>query len=623
MGLAQHEPPLPELDQPQQLQQLTAALAQHKVGDSPPCGSRLLPCAALLWLVPAVLLEWLQKQPTGGPNAGWYCQMFSAQLYMGLNLVKKYRQFWERAERMCAAAAQQQENTASSMLDASRVAGAISNAGKVPASHLVQLLQLASRAGARIMACMQAPRSLATPEGNSSSFSGSIRLISGRNRGYHSGAVQQAPYADLVEKQLGSAFWHMSHALCPLLAMVNRTLTMHADVEHAAASHSTSDGMAGSGRGQASQDSKQTDVASLCTALQLALPQLITVSEAAVRIGVGGGSDLYDILLHGAVVMQEVSSQGLFVAVGLQPGSPAVKPLSGLVLTMLKHASVAMLTKPQPDSDTAEAAIACLCSAVGLNSLVLQSVSGSNGSCSTPDPLISMLVRSALFPGNRDDMGSVHRFAERLSIISGSTALTATSISSDSDTFVPWLVSLGRCCMVHALLLQRTLTNAAAAWGTAAHSTDGQKNMENIAQALQEVAAVLPAWLQSDSVSAQRTAAGYSTQRVIELMQSVVQPGQGASQAGPAAAVPHELLHDLGLALCNMPVGTACNNPHCTSLAGLSEQQLVVGRARLCAGCLVARYCCRACQVAAWKQHKPACKAVASAHAAKPAEQEA
>lgn len=87
--------------------------------------------------------------------------------------------------------------------------------------------------------------------------------------------------------------------------------------------------------------------------------------------------------------------------------------------------------------------------------------------------------------------------------------------------------------------------------------------------------------------------------------------------------MPPDLLQELELALCNLPVGTACNNPCCSSLAGLSEQQLVVGKARLCTGCHVARYCCRACQVAAWKQHKPACKAVASTCAAKAAEQAA
>jgi hypothetical protein len=68
--LAQHSAPLPRLDVNNEMQQFllfTVDLVQYKEGDSPPCGSRLLRCAALLWLAPAVLLEWLQ-QP-----ADWAC----------------------------------------------------------------------------------------------------------------------------------------------------------------------------------------------------------------------------------------------------------------------------------------------------------------------------------------------------------------------------------------------------------------------------------------------------------------------------------------------------------------------------------------------------------------------
>jgi hypothetical protein len=85
--LAQHWPALPklaELSQPRQLQQLAEALTQLKEGDSPPCGSRLATCAALLWLVRAVLLEWVQQQPVDWPSAfsaDWASHMFS--MYYG------------------------------------------------------------------------------------------------------------------------------------------------------------------------------------------------------------------------------------------------------------------------------------------------------------------------------------------------------------------------------------------------------------------------------------------------------------------------------------------------------------------------------------------------------------
>jgi hypothetical protein len=62
----------------------------------------------------------------------------------------------------------------------------------------------------------------------------------------------------------------------------------------------------------------------------------------------------------------------------------------------------------------------------------------------------------------------------------------------------------------------------------------------------------------------------------------------------------------------------ACNNPVCSNLAGASEANLVGGRSCICAGCRTARYCGRACQRAAWRQHKPVCKALAAAAATAP-----
>jgi hypothetical protein len=53
--------------------------------------------------------------------------------------------------------------------------------------------------------------------------------------------------------------------------------------------------------------------------------------------------------------------------------------------------------------------------------------------------------------------------------------------------------------------------------------------------------------------------------------------------------------------------------PGVSKLGESSEAQLVGGRTCICAGCLTARYCGRACQRAAWRQHKPVCKALAAA----------
>jgi hypothetical protein len=134
-------------------------------------------------------------------------------------------------------------------------------------------------------------------------------------------------------------------------------------------------------------------------------------------------------------------------------------------------------------------------------------------------------------------------------------------------------------------------------------------------QAVYEVSAVLPGWLQSSRVSAQLSAAGYDTQPLMQLLQSAALAQQHAAQAGAPMLAP--LLQGVGLALSSMPVSSTCNNPLCTTLTGLCEQQLVVGPSRRCATCRVARYCCKAYQVAHWKTfHKPACKAVAAAAAA-------
>jgi hypothetical protein len=93
------------------------------------------------------------------------------------------------------------------------------------------------------------------------------------------------------------------------------------------------------------------------------------------------------------------------------------------------------------------------------------------------------------------------------------------------------------------------------------------------------------------------------------------EPVSSCSTGGPEGLLADfaQQLRQVGQALSSMPHSNACNNPACTNLGGLSEQQLVTGGSCHCSGCRVARYCSKACQAAHWKQHKPACKALVAA----------
>ncbi|KAF8056023.1 MSL1 [Scenedesmus sp. PABB004] len=93
-------------------------------------------------------------------------------------------------------------------------------------------------------------------------------------------------------------------------------------------------------------------------------------------------------------------------------------------------------------------------------------------------------------------------------------------------------------------------------------------------------------------------------------------PGSGYAAAqlavlrvavGPALAAQ---LAALGGAVSGaLPLRSACSNPGCANLAGLSEAALVKGTHHLCAACRVARVCGPACHKAYWRAgHKAVCK---------------
>jgi hypothetical protein len=101
----------------------------------------------------------------------------------------------------------------------------------------------------------------------------------------------------------------------------------------------------------------------------------------------------------------------------------------------------------------------------------------------------------------------------------------------------------------------------------------------------------------------------------VSSMSAALEQTVGASGTQPAGQLQalQVQLSAFGGLLSALAHPYACNNPDCANLSGVSEVRLVTGHSTKCSGCKTARYCCKACQVQHWKQHKPVCKALAAA----------
>ncbi|KAK9810460.1 hypothetical protein WJX72_011038 [[Myrmecia] bisecta] len=86
---------------------------------------------------------------------------------------------------------------------------------------------------------------------------------------------------------------------------------------------------------------------------------------------------------------------------------------------------------------------------------------------------------------------------------------------------------------------------------------------------------------------------------LVEALEALCGPWD---QTGMAAAAALELARFAAL-------GPGCHNPGCKNMSGATEAELPT---RKCSGCMKAHYCSAACQKAAWKVHKRACKAQAA-----------
>jgi hypothetical protein len=228
---------------------------------------------------------------------------------------------------------------------------------------------------------------------------------------------------------------------------------------------------------------------------------------------------------------------------------------------------------------------------------------------------------------------------EAPSSCSSSSSSSSSSISSTVAAALPWLVLLGRCCRASAVLVQRWQ----GSMKPEGHSLGGiaafqhymwmvlnpgfAKGLKMLACSLEDVAQ----WLAAAGTEQELSASGYQPQ---DLQQHLAEAAQALSSLtcglsadgvsedsvaevpGPAVVQAAQAqLHAASRALACFAIPHACNNPACRNVSGPSEAQLVGGRSCICAGCRTARYCGKACQRAAWRQHKPVCQALAVAAA--------
>ena len=138
--------------------------------------------------------------------------------------------------------------------------------------------------------------------------------------------------------------------------------------------------------------------------------------------------------------------------------------------------------------------------------------------------------------------------------------------------------------------------------------------------------AAVQQWLQASSTQEALMAAGYAPQgfkmlpqqleQAVEALKAIIHCAVSIQPYTQCVFDAAQQLQAAGSALCSFAVPCLCNSPVCTNLYGSTELSLVSGRSCLCGGCLVARYCGRACQRSVWKQHKPVCAGLAAAAAA-------
>ncbi|KAF8065493.1 hypothetical protein HT031_003094 [Scenedesmus sp. PABB004] len=156
---------------------------------------------------------------------------------------------------------------------------------------------------------------------------------------------------------------------------------------------------------------------------------------------------------------------------------------------------------------------------------------------------------------------------------------------------------------------------AAAAAAAAESGASGQRGRAGLAARLLPPPVLESLLEQQAAVCAELAAA---KQRWLDASQGGKPRGILAQQlaalrtaAGPQLAAQ---LQAFGEAVCAaLPLRSACSNPRCANVSGLSEALLARGSACVCAGCRVAHVCGQDCQVAYWRAgHKATCRRLRS-----------
>jgi hypothetical protein len=205
----------------------------------------------------------------------------------------------------------------------------------------------------------------------------------------------------------------------------------------------------------------------------------------------------------------------------------------------------------------------------------------------------------------------------------GRSSSNATS-PSDVAGVMSLLALLGRCCL---LVSGQSIPESSCGGPVDVYMASTMATV--ISTKLDPTVSATIRWLTAGSNAAQLDALGYNTDGLMQCLQDAAAASNAARTARHAtsrsaepmthmmAAVSQlqQHLRAVGQMLISFAHPGACNNPACTTFSGPSESSIVQGSTSRCSSCRAARYCSKSCQRAAWKQHRPVCKALTAAAA--------